>query len=112
MRNFFKQIAVIIICVVWAVSGGAQTVTLTEIGPNAPTPRSQDISRFSRSGEVDKPDGLNYYTDDGVNNPMVGEPGQTFTTGGSAVILSSVAFKTGGGTQSGLATPPGYLLHL
>src|ERR1700677_619533 len=96
-----------------AGSVGAQTpATLVDFGAAAPTPGSSDISQLSTSGDVDKPDGLNYYTDDGVSNPTVGEPGQTFTTGGIAVTLSSVAFKTGGGTQSGLGTPQSYLLHL
>lgn len=96
-----------------ASAAPAQTAaTLLDIGPVAPTPGNSDISQLSRTGEVDKPDGLNYYTDNGVNNPNIGEPGQTFTTGGNAVVLSSVAFQTGGGTQNGLATPQSYLLHL
>jgi uncharacterized repeat protein (TIGR03806 family) len=113
MWKIFKQLAVTAVPVALAVSAGAQTsAILTDIGANAPTPGSVDISQLSTSGEVDMPDGLNYYTDNGVNHSTVGEPGQTFTTGGSNVILSWVAFKTGGGTQSGLAAAQSYLLHL
>ncbi len=91
----------------------AQTpANLTDIGITAPTPGSNDISQLNTSGDVDKPDGLNYYTDNGVNHPTVGEPGQTFTTGATAFALNSVAFKTGGGAQSNLSTNQSYLLHL
>ncbi len=108
-----KQVvgAVVFICLAGAAR--CQTpATLTDIGAAAPTPGNYDISQFSTLGDVDKPDGLNYYTDNGVNNPTVGEPGQTFSTGGSALSLNSVAFKTGGGTQSGLSTNQSYLLHV
>jgi hypothetical protein len=59
------------------------------------------------------PDGLNYYTDDQVNQGN-GEPGQTFATpnDSSARVLHSIAIKTGGGTTSGTGTPQNYLLHI
>jgi uncharacterized repeat protein (TIGR03806 family) len=108
-----KKAIAAVIAIGWAGAAVAQTpATLVDIGATAPTPGLYDISQLSTDGDVDKPDGLNYYTDDGVNHPTVGEPGQTFKTGGSAVTLNSVAFQTGGGQQSDLATPQSYLLHL
>ncbi len=108
-----KQLAAAIafIGLTWAAHGQTPA-TLVDIGTSAPTLGASDISQLSTSGDVDMPDGLNYYTDDGVNHPTVGEPGQTFTTGGGAVTLNSVAFQTGGGTESGVGTAQSYLLHL
>jgi len=97
-----------------AVSGRAQTAaTLTDLGTTAPTPGPVDISQLSTSGQADMPDGLNYYTDDQVNQGN-GEPGQTFATpnDSSARVLHSIAIKTGGGTTSGTGTPQNYLLHI
>lgn len=76
-------------------------------------PGANDISQLSTSGEANKPDGLNYYTDNQSDHGN-GEPGQTFTTpGGSAgIILSSLTIRTGGGTSSGTGTAQGYLLHI
>ena len=106
----------------WAVLGllcaaslaRAQTpATLTDLGTTAPTPGTYDVSQLSTSGEVDKPDGLNYYTDEQVSHSG-GEPGQTFTTPGtsSGFVLTSLAIKTGGGTTSNTGTQQGYLLHI
>lgn len=77
--------------------------TLTDIGTNAPTPGVDDIYQtnfpylqYNAYGTyVDGPNnsaGLNYYFDNG--NP----PGQTFTTGPSAVgyVLHSVAVRAAG----------------
>jgi len=92
----------------------AQTpATLTDIGATAPTPGAYDISQFSTAGEANKPDGLNYYSDN-QSNHSAGEPGQTFTTGNAVAgyLLNSVAFKTGGGTTSGSGTAQNYLLHI
>ena len=88
--------------------------TLSDLGANAPTPGPYTISQLLTTGEANQPDGLNYYTDNSVNNPTVGEPGQTFTTSnhGSGYILTSLAIKTGGGTSSGTGTPQNYLLHI
>ena len=81
------------------VARAQTTATLTDLGATAPTPGTYDISQLSTSGEANKPDGLNYYTD---NYPSHGggAPGQTFTTGANAggYWLNSVAFKTGGGS--------------
>ena len=108
-----KQGIAVLTCMFLVVASHAQTpAKLVDIGPSAPTPGPYDITQFSNSGVVDEPDGLDYYTDNGVNHPAVGEPGQTFTTGASAVTLSSVAFKTGGGEQSNLGSPQSYVLHL
>ena len=92
----------------------AQTpATLTDLGAAAPASGPNDISQFSTSGQVDFPDGLNYYTDN-QSDHSAGEPGQTFTTGnsGSGYLLNSLAIKTGGGSTSGTGTPQSYLLHV
>ncbi len=101
-----------------ALAGSAQgqtAATLTSLGASAPTPGSTDISQFNEEGNVNKPDGLNYYTDNGVNNPTVGEPGQTFKTGNSSLgyVLTSVSLKTAGlASFGGIDTAQTYLLHL
>jgi hypothetical protein len=92
----------------------AQTpATLTDLGITAPTPGPYDISQFSISGQANKPDGLNYYTDN-QSNHGAGEPGQTFTTGNASTgyLLNSLAIRTGGGTTSGTGTAQNYLLHI
>jgi hypothetical protein len=93
----------------------AQTpATLTDLGSTAPVPGANDISQFSTNGDNAMPDSLNYYTDDGVDHPSVGEPGQTFTTGNgsSQYQLTSLAIKTGGGTSGDLGLAQTYLLHI
>ena len=84
--------------------------TLTDLGPAAPSPGTNDISQPSTSGNQTWPDGLNYFTD---NNPPVG---QTFTTGTNALNLVSVAIKTAGlNSGNGYGTPsstPTYYLRL
>jgi hypothetical protein len=87
---------------------------LSDLGANTPAPAQYAISQLLTTGEANKPDGLNYYTDNGVNNPAAGEPGQTFTTGNYAFgyTLTSLAIKTGGGTTSGTETPQNYLLNI
>ncbi len=92
----------------------AQTAaTLTDLGVVAPTPGAYDISQLSTQGQTNKPDGLNYYTDN-QSDHQAGEPGQAFTTGttGTGYLLNSLAIRTGGGTSSGVATPQSYLLHI
>ena len=94
--------------------GGIPTSpTLTDLGATAPTPGSNDVSQLLTSGQANKPDGLNYYTDNqlGYGN---GEPGQTFTPpgGSSQYLLNSLAIKTGGGSTSGTGTPQNYVLHI
>jgi uncharacterized repeat protein (TIGR03806 family) len=92
----------------------AQTpATLADLGAATPAPGPYDISQLSTSGQTDKPDGLNYYTDNQVSSGT-GEPGQTFVTasGSAGYTLNSVAIKTGGGTTSGTGTPQNYLLHI
>ena len=113
MKN---HISVAVGTIVLAFAGviSAQTpATLTDFGTTAPVPGLADISQLSIVGEVDKPDGLNYYTDNQTDHGA-GEPGQTFTTGSSpgGYTLKSLTVRTGGGTASGLATPKGYLLHI
>jgi PA14 domain/Chitobiase/beta-hexosaminidase C-terminal domain len=96
------------------VMARAQTpATLTDFGTTAPTPGASDISQLSISGQVDKPDALNYY-DDNQSNHSGGEPGQTFTTGSAAFgyLLNSLTIKTGGGGTSSTGTSQNYLLHI
>jgi len=87
--------------------------TLVDLGAAAPTPGTYDISQLSITGQANKPDGLNYYTDNQVSYGS-GEPGQTFTTSNttSGYVLKSLAIKTGGGSSSGTGTAQGYLLHI
>ncbi|MBC8097382.1 MAG: chitobiase/beta-hexosaminidase C-terminal domain-containing protein, partial [Akkermansiaceae bacterium] len=99
---------------VFAFAASAQTpATLTSLGTTAPTPGPNDVPQLSIAGQVDKPNGLNYYTDNQSNHGN-GEPGQTFTTpvAASGYVLNSVAIKTGGGTSSGTTTAQSYLLHI
>ena len=93
---------------------GIPTVpTLTDLSTTAPTPGSYDVSQLLVSGQANKPDGLNYYTDNQLGFGS-GEPGQTFTTpsGSSGYLLNSLAIKTGGGSSSGTGTPQNYVLHI
>lgn len=79
-------------------SGALAQVTLTDIGATAPTPGSNDISQLSNLGFANPPS-LNYYWDNGANNPTTsGYVGQTFTTGSNpqGYTLTSVALKTAG----------------
>jgi hypothetical protein len=92
----------------------AQTAaTLTDLGDTAPVPGFYDISQLSTNGEANKPDGLNYYTDNQTSTGT-GEPGQTFTTGnnGAGYTLTSVTVRTGGGTTDNTGTLQNYLLHI
>ena len=93
--------------------GGLHAQTFSDIGPAAPSPGTNDIYQLSTQGNTanpNKPDALNYYTD---NNPP---PGQTFTTGTNAMRLVSVAIKTGGlDSGNGYGTPastPTYYLSI
>jgi len=88
--------------------------TLTDILA-APSPGTNDIYQFSTNGNTaytNKPDGINYYTD---NNPA---PGQTFTTSTNAMNLVSVAIRTAGldhdntGSYGNPATTPTYYLNI
>ncbi len=86
-----------------ALAGNAHaqfTATLTDSGTTAPIPGADDISQLTIPASNNKPDGLNYYFDNGT------PPGQTFTTGANpnGYILSSVAIATagnGGGLPAG-----------
>lgn len=74
------------------------TVLMADMGANAPTPGSNDISQLSYLNQND--DGFNYYTDNGANN---GEwNGQTFTTGNNSggYVLKSLAWKSAGNGNS------------
>src|SRR5664279_5115266 len=85
------------------LAGVLHAQTLADIGTAAPSPGTNDISQLSPQGNTaypNKPDNLNYYTD---NNPP---PGQTFTTGTNAMRLVSVAIKTAGlDSDGGYGTP-------
>src|SRR5664279_2442771 len=95
------------------LAGVLHAQTLTNLGAAAPSPGTNDISQLSTQGNTawpNKPDNINYYTD---NNPA---PGQTFTTGTNATKLVSVAIKTGGlDSGGGYGTPastPTYYLRI
>src|SRR5450631_976703 len=90
------------------LAGSTSAQTFTDVGSVAPIPGTNDISQLSTQGSQTFPDGKNYYTD---NDPP---PGQTFTTGTSAMRLVSVAIKTagldsGGGYGTPASTPTYYL---
>ncbi len=95
------------------LAGVLRAQTLTDLGPAAPTPGPNDIFQLSTQGNTawpNKPDNINYYTD---NNPPVG---QTFTTGTNALNLVSLAIKTAGlDSGNGFGTPsstPTYYLRI
>jgi len=76
-------------------AASVQAQTMTDIGTNAPVPGLNDVSQLVQSATT-KPDGLNYYTDNGQGNGLWA--GQTFTTGSnpSGYILNSLALKSAG----------------
>src|SRR3974390_1571391 len=94
-----------------ALTGGLSAQTLADLGSVAPTPGANNIYQLSTQGNTawpNRPDNINYYTD---NNPPVG---QVFTTGTNALNLVSVAIKTGGldsggGSGTPSSTPTYYL---
>ncbi len=97
------------------IPGAVQAQTLTTLGATQPTPGANDVSQFSATGNQTKPDGLNYYTDNGGGN---NSPGQTFTTpsaNSAGYVLTSVALKSGaldsGGGGTGIQTA-GYRLQI
>jgi Concanavalin A-like lectin/glucanases superfamily len=74
------------------------TVMMVDMGPNTPTPGTNDISQLLYANQND--DGFNYYTDNGANN---GEwNGQTFTTGNNpgGYVLKTLAWKSAGNGNS------------
>lgn len=104
---------VIVMTFMGAVVMAQTPATLTDLGATAPTPGPNDASQLSNSGQANKPDTLNYYTDN-QSDHSAGEPGQTFTTANasSGYLLNSLAIRTGGGTTSGTGTSQNYLLHI
>ena len=97
------------------LAGAIRGQTLADLGASAPTPGTNDIAQLSTAGNQITPGGLNYYTDNAVNNPSVGEPDQTFTTGtnSSGYTLTSVSLRTAGlGSDSGIGTAQPYYLHI
>ena len=108
------RLGVLVVMTFIVLAASAQTpATLTDLGTTAPAPGLYDIYQLSTAGQADKPDGLNYYTDN-QSNHSGGEPGQTFITVNAAAgfLLNSLAIKTGGGTTSGTGTAQSYLLHI
>ena len=108
------RLGVLVVMTFIVLAASAQTpATLTDLGTTAPAPGLYDIYQLSTAGQADKPDGLNYYTDN-QSNHSGGEPGQTFITVNAAAgfLLNSLAIKTGGGTTSSTGTQQSYLLHI
>ena len=68
--------------------------SMTDIGPNAPTPGATDISQLLNTSQDD--DGINYYTDNGAS--YGNWCGQTFTTGSNpnGYLLKSFTWKSAG----------------
>jgi len=98
---------------------GQTNATMTDMGTATPPPGPYDIAQTlctycsSPSGTYDRPDGLNYYTDNGANHNFWA--GQTFTTGthAPAYNLSSISIHTGGVNHSGdYGTPQLFHLYL
>jgi hypothetical protein len=111
MTNILRGIVLLLVAT--GLVGGLNAQTLTDIGSAAPSPGTNDIFQLSTNGNTawpNKPDGINYYTD---NYPV---PGQTFTTGTNAMNLVSVAIRTGGlDAGGGYGTPsntPTYYLGI
>jgi len=109
-RQVIGLLRVVLLLLVIGLAGVLHAQTLADI-TNAPSPGANDIYQLSTQGNTaypNKPDGLNYYTDN--SSP----PGQTFTTGTNAMRLVSVAIKTagldsGGGYGTPASTPTYYL---
>jgi O-glycosyl hydrolase len=86
---------------------GQTAAMMTDIGPATPTPGPYDIAQTvctycsSTAGTLDKPEGLNYYTDNGANTGLWA--GQTFTTGTNSAgyKLTSISIKTAGISDGG-----------
>ena len=98
-----KMLIVTTAAVLLTAAAQAQ-VAMTDIGATAPTPGANDISQFNTGGG--NPPGLNYYWDNGANNPTSsGYISQSFTTLGNAqgYTLTSLAIKTAG---AGGGNPP------
>ena len=104
------RLFLVIFSLLSSVADGLYAQMLTDIH-SAPSPGTNDISQLSTNGNTawpNKPDNINYYTD---NSPA---PGQTFTTGTNAMNLVSVAIRTagldsGGGYGTPASTPTYYL---
>ena len=111
LRHITVWLRLVLPLVTLGLTGVLPAQTLTDIGTAAPSPGTNDIFQLSTNGNTaypNKPDGINYYTD---NNPP---PGQTFTTGTNAMRLVSVAIRTaglnsGGGYGTPASTPTYYL---
>ena len=88
MKSATRSLILLLFAV--GLGGVLNAQTLTDIGAGAPSPGTNDISQPSTKGDQTWPDRINYFSD---NNPPVG---QTFTTGGKAMNLVSVAIKTAG----------------
>jgi hypothetical protein len=98
-----------------AVAGATHAQSLTDLGTAAPTPGANDIAQLSTAGNQTFPDNLNYYTDNAVNHPSSGEPGQSFTTGSAleGYTLTSVSIKTSGlASYNDISIPQQYYLHI
>ena len=106
--NFIFRRAIFALAAGWA--GELCAWTLTDLGPVAPAPGTNDICQLSTLGNQTRPDGMNYYTDN--NSPA----GQTFRTGTNALNLAAVSIKTAGlNSGNGYGTPastPTYYLSL
>ncbi len=63
--------------------------SLADIGAANPTPGTNDIFQLSTNGNQPLTGAFNYFTDSAT------PPGQTFTTGTNALVLTSVSLKTG-----------------
>jgi hypothetical protein len=104
IRSLILQLFVV------GLAGNLYAQNLTDIGPAAPSPGTNDIYQLSTRDNQTWPDGLNYFTD---NNLPVG---QIFTTGTNAMNLVSVAIKTAGlNSGNGYGTPtntPTYYLRI
>jgi len=109
---FKKALALVAILI---LGGSLPAQSLVDLGSSAPIPGTYDIAQLSTTGNTLAPDGLNYYTDNGVNHPTVGEPGQTFTTTATPAgsTLVSLTLKTSGlGSYNSISTAQNYYLHV
>ncbi|MGH7951499.1 MAG: immunoglobulin domain-containing protein, partial [Limisphaerales bacterium] len=102
-----QPLLAILLALAFASAANAQlsaTATITDFGPSAPTPGTNDVAVYFQVN-----DGFNYYDN---NSP---QPGQIFTTGndpGGVYTLTGLSLKTDGAGGGGETNSQTYTLRI